>query len=350
MHDPAILRPRAGLLCLALAGVTLYAAPAAAQKTDVITLRNGDHITGEIKNIEQGRLQLSTNAMDTVYIRWIDIASIQSDKTLEVQLRSGEPIYGSLQPAPTSGDIVVDSEGGSTTLPNNDVASAHPIGQSFWKKLDGNLSLGLNFTQASGQAESDLSFSNTLTSRHDQISVDISSTIKRIQGETTTNRQELASAWRRRIRWPQWFSVVLGGLQKNSELNLAFRGSIGAGAGRYLRNTSTYNWSVYSTGLFTQERYTGDPGRQEFDVLAGTSLDVFLYGTHDFILSTDFQAIPSVTDAGRVRLNFNHTLSYELVNNFTIGLQFYEQYDSRPPQEGAEKNDFGINTTFGYHW
>ena len=40
----------------------------AAPKTDVVVLKNGDKITGEVKTLERGRLEFSTDSMGTVYI------------------------------------------------------------------------------------------------------------------------------------------------------------------------------------------------------------------------------------------------------------------------------------------
>jgi hypothetical protein len=341
----------AGLLCLiALTVVLTPLAAAAAQKTDVITLRNGDRITGEIKEVTQGRLRLSTDAMDTVSIRWIDIAAVDSDKTLEVEVQSGERIYGSLQPGEQPGDVVVVGAGEPVPVPRERIAAVWPIGQSFWKKLDGNVSLGVNFTQASDQVESDVTVNSMYTTRNNRVTVDISSTVKAVQGTTTTNRHQLQADWQRETRWPNWFTIVLGGLQHNSELNLDYRGSIGGGFGRYLRNTSRYRWATYAAGMLSQEQYTGDAGRQNFDLLGGTTLEVYIYGEHDLTFNTGLEVSPSLTDAGRVRVVFNSSLAYELVHNFTIGLQLFEQYDSQPPQEDALKNDLGINTTLGYKW
>ena len=53
---------------LALGCLALLAVPAWAQKTDVVTLVNGDTLTCEIKLLERGRLQVSTDHMGTVNI------------------------------------------------------------------------------------------------------------------------------------------------------------------------------------------------------------------------------------------------------------------------------------------
>ena len=53
-----------GFVLLILAG----AGPLHAQKTDVVTLENGDEITGEIKQLDRGKLEYGTDDMGTVEI------------------------------------------------------------------------------------------------------------------------------------------------------------------------------------------------------------------------------------------------------------------------------------------
>ena len=52
----------AGFMVLGAAGSALAA------KTDVVTLKNGDRITGEVKRLDRGRLRYSTDDMGTIYI------------------------------------------------------------------------------------------------------------------------------------------------------------------------------------------------------------------------------------------------------------------------------------------
>ena len=56
-------------LIVILAGL-LHAGGVFAQKTDIVILENGDRITGEIKRLEAGLLNFSTDTMGTVNIEW----------------------------------------------------------------------------------------------------------------------------------------------------------------------------------------------------------------------------------------------------------------------------------------
>ncbi|MCK4350970.1 MAG: DUF481 domain-containing protein [Candidatus Krumholzibacteria bacterium] len=60
------------------------------------------------------------------------------------------------------------------------------------------------------------------------------------------------------------------------------------------------------------------------------------------------QIFPNLTTWGRYRVNFNIDFNYELLNDFFLGLSFFDNYDSKPPVAGTEKNDFGFTTSIGY--
>ena len=236
----------------------LIPAPAAAmQKTDLITLHNGDRITGEIKSVGQGQLQLSTAAMGTVYLEWIHIASIQTDKTLEVEVQTGDRIYGSLQSGEDPETLgVVRSGETPVPVPRQEIVAAQPIGESFWNKLNGNFSLSFDLAQSSEQIDYSLNFNNTYTTRMNQVRLSANSSIGRVEGETTSNQQWLQGFWQRDTRWNRWFTIATGGLEQSLALDLDFRGTAGGGLGRYLKETSRHRWAAYGAGLLVHENYS----------------------------------------------------------------------------------------------
>ena len=62
-------------LASALAFLTT-GSPALAAKIDTVVLENGNLVTGEIKELQQGKLKYSTDSMGTVYIEWDEIEKI----------------------------------------------------------------------------------------------------------------------------------------------------------------------------------------------------------------------------------------------------------------------------------
>ena len=73
------------------------ATDAAAQKTDVIVLRNGDRITGEIKGLVRGKLEVSTDNLSTVLITWVEVVELRTKRMFVVELITGERTFGTLE-------------------------------------------------------------------------------------------------------------------------------------------------------------------------------------------------------------------------------------------------------------
>ena len=83
------------LVALGLAlypGATLYAQP----KTDVVTFANGDRITGEVKQLDRGRLEFSTDDAGTLYLEWDKLVSVVATRIVEVVTSDGRRFLGSL--------------------------------------------------------------------------------------------------------------------------------------------------------------------------------------------------------------------------------------------------------------
>ena len=63
-------------------------------KTDVITVSNGDRITGAMTEMTSGKLSVSTSYSGTISVKWREISQIDSRYVYEVRLDDGERIYG----------------------------------------------------------------------------------------------------------------------------------------------------------------------------------------------------------------------------------------------------------------
>ena len=92
------------LLLIPLAGM--------ADKTDIVVLKNGDKITGEIKRVGGGLLEFNTDTMSTVYIEWRFIAQVISQTRQSIDTIDGRRYLGKMT-ALEEGDVIgiqTDSE------------------------------------------------------------------------------------------------------------------------------------------------------------------------------------------------------------------------------------------------
>src|SRR5688500_15089747 len=74
-------------------------------KSDVLVMKNGDHITCEIVNLTRGQLQIKTDyALGTITLDWDSVAHVQSDQAFVVEDVRGVRQSGSIKtlPEPTT--------------------------------------------------------------------------------------------------------------------------------------------------------------------------------------------------------------------------------------------------------
>src|SRR5829696_1150156 len=102
-------------------------------KTDVVTLANGDRITGEIVQLERGRLVFKTDDAGTLYLEWDKLSSVVAKRSVEVLTTDGTRYVGSLGPAPIRSITVVTADG-EVALPMTRVTLITQVGLNFWRQ------------------------------------------------------------------------------------------------------------------------------------------------------------------------------------------------------------------------
>jgi hypothetical protein len=138
---------RKAIVAIAVA-VSVSATTHAQGRTDVVTLANGDRITGEIMRVERGRLEFKTDDAGTLYLEWDKLSRLVSMRMVEVLTTDGRRLLGSLGRAADRSISVV----ASMPLQMSEVTLiTHQY--SFWRKLDGSVDAGFSYTQSSGVAQ-----------------------------------------------------------------------------------------------------------------------------------------------------------------------------------------------------
>ena len=75
---------------------SMSAAAAAQGRTDVVTLGNGDRITGEVVRLDRGRLEFKTDDIGRLYLEWDNLVSLVTTRLVEVTTADGLTFLGSL--------------------------------------------------------------------------------------------------------------------------------------------------------------------------------------------------------------------------------------------------------------
>jgi hypothetical protein len=329
--------------------LSLGAAPLLAQKDDVVVLLNGDRYTGEIKSYSQGRITLDTPAAGWISIKWNKILSVTSTKQYDVETIDGLHHYGSLSASDPPGKLTIVSGAETLAVGFFEIFGLAPVRRNFWRRWEGSLDLGFNYTQSSHLVQFNLSADATYRRRDYQITSDLSSFFSRQEGATATEHGSFATRYDRFLG-NRWVAEGGVGLDRNIQLGLDLRVLLGVGFGRYLIQTNQKNLIVFVGLTGNHEQPVEGEGKYNSEALVGGRYQYFMYDFPKVTISAALSVYPSLTTGGRVRLQASASAKREIVSDFYLSFSAYDSFDSKDPSTGLSKNDWGPTLSVGWQF
>lgn len=319
---------------------------------DVVVLRNGDRLTGEIKGLQRGELRVKADYMaEAVRLDWARIERLESKSTFIISLVDGKLFTNVMRLLPANSveiaNFVIGSSEKGFRVPQLDVIRIVPAEPGFWKRLEGSIDFGFSFTSGNDQYQTQLTATTTYRTGNHSFTTSIDSAFSgQPEGDSTT-RKQFTFDYRKQLT-PRWFAGGIFDLLQSDQQSLKLRTSVGGLAGRNLYQSEDLRLSIFGGVVGTRENYftvTGQPGKTNADALAGIDFTTFHFKTTD--IRSRFSLFPSLTTPGRMRLQATSDLHIKIVKDLYWGFHVYENFDSRPPVR-ADKNDLGISTSLGW--
>jgi hypothetical protein len=311
-----------------------------AQKTDQVLLRNGNLITGEIKNMKFAKLSYDVDGPGTISIKWEHVVKISSDKTFQVTMQNGDVLITRLdsaffdQPA-----ITLDS-----------IIEIVRIQDRFLQRLDGSINLGFNYAKSNSALQFNFNSSITYRKPKAELNFKLNSVITDNATDSMSKKQDVTFDFYRRLPNSIYLNILLG-WQQNTELGLENRFILPFVAGKILVNNNHQRLLTGAGLAGNLEQSSGNPDYSgSLEGMLIIAFKEFKYSTPKISIDTRLAVIPGITDWGRVRMSFNLSSKIEIFKDFNVGLNFYDDYDSRPPAGALSKNDYGLNFTIGYEF
>src|SRR6188768_682275 len=332
MHNPA-LKIFGLIIILMLSEIGL------AQKTDKVYLRNGNMLTGEIKSMKFAKILIDVEGPGKIDIKWEYIVKIESNKTLQITMRSGD-VYV------TTMDSLFSVVAYAML---DDIVEIVRIKDKFIKRLDGSVNLGFNYAKSSDNAQ--FTFSSTTTHRRPkkETTLKLNSVLTHNSADTMVSRkQDAAIDFYRKLR-NSFYANALFGWQQNSQLGLKSRFILSGSGGKIIVNSNQQRLLTGAGLSFNVEDRGDSTGyKSNLEGLVMIQYKKFRYIFPKISIDAQYLLYPSLSDWGRVRMDLQVNTSYEFFKDFNVGLSFYDSYDNRPSAKAASTNDFGINFTIGY--
>jgi len=315
-------------------------------RTDIVVLLNGDKITGEIKELKYGKLKFKTDDISTIYFEWDKIDAIYSKDNFEIITTSGAKYFGSIDFG-ESRKLKLISPAGFYNLYLFDVITIIPIKNSFWGRIDGSVSLGLNYTKASELAQGNSKLSIDYNTNKFNHSIGYSNLIT-IQSEQEDAVRQSANYNFIRILDDKFLWQAGVNWQQNSELGILSRSSIFGQYGKYLIFSGKSSFKIAAGLLLNSETSYDNVTNQNMELSIGSNFDIFSFDTPEITVSAHYIVLPSLTIKNRVRQDFSAEVKWKVIADLTFSFEAYVNTDSKPITENASNDDWGLITSIGY--
>ena len=340
-------------------GCLLLAAPLLARdSTDVIVMKNGDHLTGEIKGLSQGVLYISMKyILGTSDVQWSHVDHVESKQLFLVKTEDGLVYTGTLSTAEASAGRpmsieVVETPEKQVVLERVKVVQMDQTSQHFWQRFNGEINTGITYAKGNQSTQYNLSSEVGYPRERWSAFASYNSTLSASTGASAATRNQLNVGAQRLLRWNNWFYAGEAGLLQSSEQGINHQGNVGGGIGRYVLNSN--RTKLYLLGGFAWQQTTYAPsvfvsGAQ--NVATGLlSGGLKFYRFNKTTIEFTGSVFPAISQPGRVYSNVNATYYIKLSGSLSWNVSFYGNWDNQPPPtfSGSDYGtSSGLSITFG---
>lgn len=332
-------------------------------RADVVTLKNGDRITGTMVTIKGGNLELKSDVMGVVTIPLAKVATFSAEKPAAVVVKGEEPLQGKLQLEP-SGDWRVTANGKSQTVTASSVEMIMPE-ESYnkieehtakpWQDWKGTASLGYSLQNGDQQART---FTTTMAAtrerpespifkRHWRTSYGLTALLATASqaGVKVTSKTFSTNLRQDYLFAPNDFFFGLAEADHIGAEGLYLRQTYGGGYGHDLIKSSRTLFSVLGGVTFVHEKFFTGDFTQSAEALVGEKLGMQL--TKMVRLDHTLNFYPNLSNTGRYRFDTATTLSARLNSKLSANVGVVDFYLSNPAGV-SKKNNIAFTTGLGY--
>lgn len=346
-------------VCIAL--VILFAAISAC--ADVVTLKDGERLTGNWVTVQGGNLNFHSDTLGAVTIPLAKVSSFSVSAEAVIVRTDHTTVRGQLELLP-SGDWRVTHAGSSqvvraasvdTIMPEATYTALVEHKGKLYQDWHGSANLGYDL-QRGDQQTGALSAGVAATRERPEAPVfirhfrtDYSLLMlfsKAQQGSTVIRSNTITTLLREDYLFtPENFLFVSGELDHIQTQGLYLRQTYGGGYGRDLIHSSRMLFSVLGGLTFVNEKfYTGGPARQSAQLLLGERLSFALGPRMHFDHYVNFY--PDLSDTGEYHFDTSSSLSFKLTSRLAANISLIDNYLSNPVP-GNHSNNVALTTGVG---
>jgi hypothetical protein len=334
-----------GNMCLRFFAFTiliLWSSTAFPQAKDTLYFYNETKIVGELLKIRLGRVEFDADGVGIVNIKNTKISSINAtSRRFRIETIDGREVQGYLTRSEEPGMLLINAIDESEEIRLDEIANLVYFGKTLLSRITGNISSGFTYTKSSRIGRLNVDGLVKYNTRRGQTTLDGDMIITYDSVDAEAERANLTVSHEHTFA-PLWALVILLKYQRNVELGLQRRWQQGFGIGREFLINKNQQAALIAGIAINQERNQEQVEVNNTEAMFQAKYDLYHFVKPNITISFVESAFISLSEEGRVRLDGDINLDYEIINDFYISFQFYHNVDTRSPGTGEPNGDYGF--------
>lgn len=312
----------------------------------IVTLKNGDQVSGELKQLSGDVLTFQSSVFGEVKIPWKEVAKLDAAKPVRVELKDGTTVKGKVAVDDDAVTIDQGELGQSQPLPREQIAAFNPpiIDQSV--QYSGHLNLAGAFNRGNSD-EDQLNFNGEFVARTPEDRYTVSGEVNEAKsaGTKTTSNRRLLMQYDNFLDQKNYvFARARAESDEMADLNL--RTSLGGGYGRQFLENDITKFSGEIGLNYVNEDYDVSPDRSFPTLSVGYKYDRKFFDKklvffNNVTLDANLDDTEDLLARGRIGFRV------PLTHNLNVSTQLNVDYDNQPA-DGAKKTDTALVFSVGY--
>lgn len=314
----------------------------AGEKIDTVWFQKGDRITGEVTELVNNQVTLSTDDGGKVLIEWNRVDRIVILNPMRIVMDDGSIHFGTIHKGEEEGTGNVRPVYGDPFFVYLvRIVAMKQVEERFVERLSGLASSGLSYVKATEVLQFYLNLSLDYEAEKFSLGLFYDGNVSHDPLSGSTERQKGGGSYRQYLP-NKWFVLGQFTAESNTELELDLRTGLLAVIGKSIVLTNRMRWDM-GLGILANREQSSALSAYNLEGVVGGEYSVFISDAPDITFSLEGQVIPSLNDPGRIRTEINSNLRWEVFSDFYLKWTLYHSFDSRPLSSEAARVDWAIS-------
>jgi len=317
------------------------------QKKDSLKLDDNQVIIGEIQSMDQSVLVFKTSFSDSDFkIKWWKVKEIYSKRFFIISLSDGRRFNSSINTDSIDKKHINLIDGGAKVNTDlNKVTSLDPFENKFFQRLEVAFDAGFSSTKANNFQQLTTNAKINYKAFKWNFLTGFNLVYSRQDNTDNISRYEVNINVQRFLP-KEWYLSGGINLLSNSDQKLKLRTTGNLGAGYFIKKNNNLYFATSAGFAFNNETYS-DVVDSKSSLESYVSIEFNKYDIGDFSILTSATLSPSLTEKGRMRMDYKFNLKYDITSKLYIKSGLTYNLDNQPI-EGAPKGDYTFQTTIGW--